>query len=127
LLGDYTKKQTRGSVLGKTGAVSRFSGVGATVLVALITFTALGETTPSSLIVPFVLAAGASLVGVFLVVFTKEIKLKTSSWRKADVFLPLHDKSFRVFLVANGLHWFTMAFAWPLFPYVTIDIVHATV
>ncbi|MFQ6086744.1 MAG: MFS transporter [Candidatus Bathyarchaeia archaeon] len=127
LLGDYTKKETRGRVLGKIGAVSRFSGVGATVLVASITYTTLGETTPSSFIVPFVLAAGASMVGALLVVFTREVKLKASSWRKADVFLPIRDKSFRLFLVANGLHWFTMAFAWPLFPYVTIDIVHATV
>jgi MFS family permease len=127
LLGDYTKKETRGRVLGKIGAVSRFSGVGATMLVAFITYMTPGETTPSSFIVPFVLASGASIVGALLVVFIKEIKVKTSSWKKADVFLPIRDKSFRIFLVANGLHWFTMALAWPLFPYVTIEIVHATV
>jgi MFS family permease len=127
LLGDYTKKETRGRVLGKIGAVSRFSGVGATLIVALITFATPGEMSSSSFVVPFVLAAGASTVGALLVVFTKEIRLKTSSLRKLDVFLPIRDKNFRVFLAANGLHWFTMAFAWPLFPYVTIDIVHATV
>jgi MFS family permease len=127
LLGDYTKKETRGRVLGKIGAVSRFSGVGATLIVALITYMTPGEMSPSSFMVPFVLAAGASIAGALLVVFTKEIKLKTSSRRKFDVFLPLQDRNFRIFLIANGLHWFTMAFAWPLFPYVTIDIVGATV
>jgi MFS family permease len=127
LLGDYTKKETRGRVLGKIGAVSRFSGVGATLIVALITYMTPGEMSPSSFMVPFVLAAGASIAGALLVVFTKEIKLKTGSRRKSDVFLPLQDRNFRIFLIANGLHWFTMAFAWPLFPYVTIDIVGATV
>jgi len=127
LLGDYTKKETRGRILGRIGAVSRFSGVGATILIALFTFMAPREIGPSSFIVPFVLAAGASILGALLVVFTQEIKVKTSSWRKIDVFLPLQDRDFRIFLVANGVHWFTMAFAWPLFPYVTIDIVHATV
>jgi len=127
LLGDYTKKETRGRVLGKIGAVSRFSGVGATILIALFTFMAPRETSPSSFIVPFVLGAGASILGALLVVFTKEIKVKTSSWREIDVFLPLRDKNFRIFLMANGVHLFTLAFAWPLFPYVTIDIVHATV
>jgi len=127
LLGDYTKKETRGRVLGRIGAVSRFSGVGATVLVALFTFMEPGETSPSSFVVPFVLAAGASIIGALLVVFTREIKAKASSVRFTDVFLPLYDRDYRVFLIANALHWFTMAFAWPFFPYVTIDIVHATV
>lgn len=127
LLGDYTKKETRERILGKIGAVSRFSGVGATILVASITYVTAGELTASSFIAPFVLAAGASILGAFLVVFTKEIKKKTGSWNKIDIFLPLRDRDFRIFLIASGIHWFTMAFAWPFFPYVTIDIVHATV
>jgi len=127
LLGDYTKKETRGKILGKIGAVSRFSGVGATLVVALITYMTPGKMSSSSFIVPFILAAGASITGALSVIFAKEIRVKTGSWRKTSVFLPLHDKDFRIFLVANGLHWFTMAFAWPLFPYVTIDIVGATV
>lgn len=127
LLGDYTKKETRGRTLGRIGAVSRFSGVGATILIALFTFMAPREIGSPSFIVPFVLAAGASILRALLVVFTQEIKVKTSSRRKIDVFLPLQDRDFRIFLVANGVHWFTLVFAWPLFPYVTIDIVHATV
>jgi MFS family permease len=127
LLGDYTEKETRGKVLGKIGAVSRFSGVAATLIVALITYLSAEKMSPSSFIVPFVLAAGASITGALLVVFTKEIRFKTRLKRKTDIFLPVHDRNFRIFLIANGLHWFTMAFAWPLFPYVTIEIVRATV
>jgi MFS family permease len=127
LLGDYTRKETRGRVLGRIGAVSRFSGVGATLIVALITYMTPGEMSYSSFFVPFVLASVASIVGALSVVFTKEIRIRSDSWRMADIFQPLLDKDFRIFLVANGLHWFTMAFAWPLFPYVTINIVGATV
>jgi MFS family permease len=86
-----------------------------------------GEMSYSSFFVPFVLASVASIVGALSVVFTKEIRIRSDSWRMADIFQPLLDKDFRIFLVANGLHWFTMAFAWPLFPYVTINIVGATV
>jgi len=46
---------------------------------------------------------------------------------RIGIISPLLDKDFRAFLVVNGFHWFTMAFAWPLFPYVTVDVVHATV
>jgi MFS family permease len=127
LLGDYTRKETRGKILGRIGAVSRFSGVGATLIVAIITYMTPGEMGYSSFIVPFVLASVASIIGALSVIFTKEIRIKSDSWRIGDVFQPLLDKDFRIFLVANGLHWFTMAFAWPLFPYVTIDIVGATV
>jgi MFS family permease len=127
LLGDYTRKETRGKVLGKIGAISRFSGVTATLIVALIAYMTPGKMSPSSFIVPFVLASAASIIGALLVAFTKEIKIRNTSLKIIDVFQPLLDKDFRVFLVANGLHWFTMAFAWPLFPYVTIDIVKATV
>ncbi|KPV63173.1 MAG: bicyclomycin/multidrug efflux system [Candidatus Bathyarchaeota archaeon BA1] len=127
LLGDYTRREARGRVLGRIGGVSRFTGVGATLIVAIITYIAPGEMSPSSFITPFLLSAGASLLGAFLVIFVKELKVKAGLREKVSVLSPMWDRDFRIFLLANGLQWFSIAFAWPLFPYVTVDIVRATV
>lgn len=126
LLGDYTKTSTRGKVLGKIMSVSRFSGVGATLLVALIAVWTPGELTASSFTTPFLLSATAGIAGGILVIFAKERKVEHVSWKMMDVFSPMWDKRFRIFLIVNSVFWFTMAFAWPLFPYVTVNIVHAT-
>ncbi|UCC33583.1 MAG: MFS transporter [Candidatus Bathyarchaeota archaeon] len=125
LLGDYTKMRTRGKVLGKIMSVGRFSGVGATLFIALIAFWTPGELTPSSFVMPFALSAAVGVVGGILVAFVKERKPQPTSNVKLDAILPMRDKSFRIFLVVNCFFWFAMAFAWPLFPYVTVDIVKA--
>ena len=125
LLGDYTKMKTRGKILGKIMSVSRFSGVGATLLVALIALWTPGELTPSSFTTPFLLSAVAGILGGILVIFVKERRTQSVSRAKMDVFSPMRDKRFRIFLIASGFHWFAMAFAWPLFPYVIVDIVEA--
>ena len=126
LLGDYTKRSTRGKVMGRIMSVSRFYGVGATLLVALIAIWTPNELKPSSFVTPFLLSAAASIAAGVLVIFVKERKVRTLSLRIRDVFSPMHDKNFRVFLIVEGFFWFAMAFAWPLFPYVTVDIVQAT-
>lgn len=125
LLGDYTRKETRGRGLGRIGAVSQFSGVAATLFVAVAAYTAPGELTPSSFVVPFLLSAGAGLLTAVLVLFVKEAKAVPRG--RVGVLEPLRDRDFRVFLAASGAWWFAMSLAWPLFPYVTVDVVHATV
>lgn len=125
LLGDYTKMKTRGKVLGKVMSVSRFSGVGATLLVTLIALWTPGGLTPSSFTIPFLLSAVAGILGGALVTFVKERRTEPVSRARLNVFSPMRDKHFRIFLIANGFYWFAMAFAWPLFPYVTVDIVKA--
>ncbi|MCD6593734.1 MFS transporter [Candidatus Bathyarchaeota archaeon] len=127
LLADYTTLRTRGRVLGKIGAVSYLSRVVAALIVALATYTE-GEMTASSFFVPFALSAATALIGGALVIFVKEARVERPKIHRGSVILaPLLDKRFRIFLAVSGLHWFTMAYAWPLFPYVTVDIVHATV
>lgn len=123
LLGDYTKTKTRGKVLGRIGAVSRFSGVVATLTVAIIKFIAPTGMTPSSFVIPFLLSAVAGIFGALVVVFTREKRRDKTSRKWVDMIAPMQDHNFRPFLIANGLHWFAMAFAWPLFPYVTYEIV----
>jgi len=127
LLADYTSLRTRGKILGKIGAVSRLSGVIATLMVALITYFQPERMTASSFILPLILSAAAAIIGATLILFVNEIKVERSIYNKSNILSPLLDRDFRFFLTVNGLYWFTMAFAWPLFPYVTVNVVHATV
>jgi len=128
LLADYTRLENRGKVLGKVGAISQFSGVLATILVALITFIQSGEMTPSSFIVPLGLAGISAVLGAVLVIFIKEKRRRGKRGSLTRIIVsPLRHKNFRNFLIIMGVNWFSMAFAWPLFPYVTINVVHATI
>lgn len=127
LIADYTSLRTRGKILGKIGAVSRLSGVMATSIVALITYFQSEIITASSFIFPFMLSAAAAMMGATLILFVNEIKVKRSTYSKSNILSPLLDRDFRFFLTVNGLYWFAMAFAWPLFPYVTVNVVHATI
>ncbi|PDM27136.1 hypothetical protein CP083_00305 [Candidatus Bathyarchaeota archaeon B24-2] len=127
LLADYTKLETRGQVLGKIGSVSQLSGVVATVIVAFITYTRSGQVTADSFTIPFALSALTAAIGAFLALPLKESKIKTGVRSKILILSPLFDRSFRNFLIVGGFYWFSLSFAWPLFPYVIINVVHASV
>lgn len=127
LLADYTSLRTRGRILGKVGAVSQFSGVVASLIVASATLNQPGEITAPSFTIPFALSAATAMIGATLILFVKETKVERTVHGKTSILTPLLDRDFQTFLIVNGFYWFTMAFAWPLFPYVTVDVVHATV
>jgi len=127
LLADYTTIKNRGKVLGRIGAVSQLSGVLATLIVALMTYKQRGEITANSFTIPFVLSAAMAILAAVLVIFVKEVKVERPTRGWSGITSPLLDGDFRRFLVINGFYGFAMAFAWPLFPYVTIKVVHATV
>ncbi len=128
LLADYTTAENRGEVLGKVGAVSQLSGVIAAFFVAAITCNQPEKMTVSSFWIPLGLAASSAFLSAILVFFVKEAKRTKSRWAiRKRILSPLKNRDFRTFLIIMGLNWFSMAFAWPLFPYVTINVVHATV
>ncbi|RJS92297.1 MFS transporter [Candidatus Bathyarchaeota archaeon] len=127
LLADYTSLRTRGRVLGRIGAVSQFSGVIAALIVALATYAQPGEMTVFSFTIPFTLSAITALLGAILILLVKEARVERPVRGETGILAPLLDRNFRTFLIVNGFYWFTMAFAWPLFPYITINVVHATV
>ena len=127
LLADYTRLRTRGRILGKIGAVSQFSGVIAALIVALATYTQSGEMTASSFTIPFSLSAVTAMLGAILILFVKEVRVDRTIHGRVGILSPLLDKDFQIFLTVNGFYWFTMAFSWPLFPYVTVNVVRATV
>jgi len=127
LIADYTRLRTRGKILGKIGAVSQFSGVVAALIVALSTYTQPSRMTASSFTIPFALSAATAIIGAILILFVNEAEVERTIYGKSSILSPLLDRDFRIFLIVNGFYWFTMAFAWPLFPYVTVNVVHATI
>jgi len=120
LLGDYTIKETRGEVLGKIGTVGELSGLASMMIIAVLTYRAW-----SSYSLPFLLSASLSFVGALLVLLVKE-KKGYVGFNLKDLFLALKDKGFRRFLILSLIFWFSMGFAWPLFPYITVKVVSAT-
>ena len=120
LLGDYTIKETRGKVLGKIGTVGELSGLASMLIIAILTYEAW-----SSYSLPFLLSASLSFLGALLVLSIKEKKGQIG-FNLNDIFLALKDRSFRKFLVLSLIFWFSMGFAWPLFPYITVKVVSAT-
>jgi len=127
LLADYTKLENRGRVLGKIGSVSQFSGVTAMLIVALATYTQLGEMTASSFITPFTLSIVTAAIGGFLAFLMKESGMRVDMRSKISFLSPLLDKTFRIFLTVNGFFWFSIAFSWPLLPYIVVSVVHASI
>ena len=128
LIADYTSLKTRGRIIGKIGAVTRFSGVIAALIVASVTYFQPGEMTVSSFTVPFALAAATAMLCASLIGFAKEAKvIKRSIRGLSGIISPLLDRNFRTFIFANGVYWFTMTFAWPLYPYVSVNVVHITI
>ncbi len=120
LLGDYTIKENRGKILGKIGTVGELSGLISMLIIAVLTYKAW-----SSYSLPFLLSATLSLVGAMLVLLIKE-KRGQMGFNLEDIFLALKDKGFRKFLILSLMFWFSMGFAWPLFPYITVKVVSAT-
>ena len=127
LLGDYTKKDTRGGVVGRVGSISALSGVVAMTIVAIFTFSAAGETVQSSFAFPFLSSAVISFAGVIFASLARERRSNESGRKFGDILIAARDKDYRRFLAVNFAYWFAMGFAWPLFPYITVDIVGATV
>ena len=127
IIADYTSLKTRGRIIGKIGAVTRFSGVIAALIVVSVTYFQPGEMTVFSFTVPFALAATAAMLCASLIGFAKEAKVKRAIHGISGIVSPLLDRNFLIFLFANGFYWFTMTFAWPLYPYVSVNVVHITV
>ncbi|RLI41293.1 hypothetical protein DRO64_07715, partial [Candidatus Bathyarchaeota archaeon] len=95
LLADYTTIRNRGKVLGRIGAVRQFSGVLATLIVALMTYEQHGEITASSFTVPFVLSAAMAILAAVLVIFVKEVKVERPTCGWSGITSPLLNGNFR--------------------------------
>ena len=120
LQGDYTTYTTRGSVIGKIGALSQVGGLTAMVVAFFISINQVGETTPESFTLILAAAAVMSIVSGVLGLFTEE-KPPSRSDSSLNFSVILGDHRFMRYLLINVVYGVSMAFAWPLFPFIIVD------
>jgi MFS family permease len=120
LQGDYTTYTTRGSVIGKISALSQVGGLTAMVVAFFISINQVEETTPESFTLILAAAAVMSIVSGVLGLFTKE-KPPSRSDSSLNFSVILGDHRFVRYLLINVVYGVSMAFAWPLFPFIIVD------
>jgi MFS family permease len=120
LLGDYSTFTTRGASIGKINALSQAGSVGAMVIALLISLNQIDETTPSSFTVILALAALMSIISGVLSLIVEE-KPPILASRYLDYSGLLQDHRLMRYLLINVVYGMSMAFAWPLFPFIIVD------
>jgi MFS family permease len=120
LQGDYTTFTTRGSVIGKISALSQVGSLAAMVVAFLVSINQVGETTPESFTMILAASAVMSVVSGVLSIFTEE-KPPNPSGSSLNFSVILGDRRFMRYLLINVVYGASMAFAWPLFPFIIVD------
>ena len=120
LQGDYTTNTTRGAVIGKISALSQVGGLAAMVVAFLISMNQVGETTPESFTLILATAAAMSVVSGIMGLFVEEMPPNRSS-PSLNFSVILTDRRFMRYLLINVVYGVSMAFAWPLFPFIIVD------
>jgi MFS family permease len=120
LQGDYTTFTTRGSVIGKISALSQVGSLAAMVVAFFVSINQVGETTPESFTMILAAAAVMSVVSGVLSIFTEE-KPPNPSDSSLNFSVILDDRRFMRYLLINVVYGASMAFAWPLFPFIIVD------
>jgi MFS family permease len=120
LQGDYTTFTTRGSVIGKISALSQIGGFAAMVVAFFVSINQVGETTPESFTLILAAAAVVSVVSGVLSIFTEE-KPPSLLGSSLNFSVILGDHRFMRYLLINVVYGASMAFAWPLFPFIIVD------
>jgi DHA1 family multidrug resistance protein-like MFS transporter len=120
LQGDYTTYTTRGSVIGKIGSLSQIGGLAAMVVAFFISINQVEDTTPESFTLILATAAIMSVISGVLCLFTVE-KPPGSSGSSLNFSTMLGDHRFMRYLLINVVYGASMAFAWPLTPFIIVD------
>jgi MFS family permease len=123
LLGDYSIRRTRGAFIGEVTAFGTVAAVFAILLIGYVSDLVPGEL--NQYFVPFTVAAFCFfLAAVSSRRITEQMRPATSTVTLREAVLK--DKRFTKFLWINGFYRAMMALAWPLFAFVTVDVVGAT-
>ncbi|MBU7023267.1 MAG: MFS transporter [Theionarchaea archaeon] len=123
LLGDYSIRRTRGAFIGEVTAFGTVAAVFAILLIGYVSDLVPGEL--NQYFVPFSVAAFCFfLAAVSSRRITEQMKPVTSTVTLREAVLK--DNRFTKFLWINGFYRAVMALAWPLFAFVTVDVVGAT-
>jgi MFS family permease len=120
LLGDYTTYTSRGTAIGRINGLSQAGGLIAMIIVFVISLKQVEETTPESYTLLLAMAAVMSVMSGIFSLLTEE---KPPSPKKGglDIALLFRDPRLRRYFLANIVYGISMAFAWPLFPFIIVD------
>ena len=117
LLGDYTTDSTRGKVIGLINSISQLGSFFAMIIAFALTFNQVGDTTPESYRLVFMLAAATSLLSGVMVLFTTE-KPPRGVHKSLQLNRLIADPRLKKYLLLNFFYGIAMSFAWPFFPLV---------
>jgi MFS family permease len=120
LVGDYTSQSTRGATIGKIIAVSQLGGLLAMVLAFGISLSQKGDTTPASYFPLLAISGVTSIFSGFLSLLNEEKPPKSETSRLNFSFV-LKDSRFKRYLFLNMFFGISLAFAWPLFPFIIVN------
>jgi len=126
MLGDVAQEYTRGKFIGKIISFGSFVSVPVILLFGYL-LDRQNKTGPSQYYLAFLSASLFALLTLFLVISLKEtLKTKPDSKLPSIWGIIKQHQKFRRFLTIDAIFTIIMAFTWPLFPFVIIDIVRAT-
>ncbi len=120
LLGDYTSYSTRGTSIGRINSLSQIGSLTAMIFAFVISLNQVEETTPESYTLILAMAAMMSIVSGVLSLITEE-KPPTLKEERLDIRRVFQDVRLRRYLLVNIVYGVSMAFAWPLFPFIIVD------
>jgi len=120
LLGDYTTTSTRGESIGLINSSVQVGGISAMILALIFNINQKGETTAESYYLILVMAALTSIISGILSFFTTE-KPPRQDGEPLKLSRVMNDSMLRRFLFINLFFGISLAFAWPLFPFIIAE------
>jgi len=120
LLGDYTTYSTRGTVIGRINAMSQAGSVGAMIVAFFVSLNQVGDTTPESFSLILAIAAVSSIVSGVLSLSVNEMP-PTGEDKPLNLSVVFNDLRLRRYLLTNVVYGVSMAFSWPLYPFIIVD------
>ncbi|MEM3832437.1 MAG: MFS transporter [Thermoprotei archaeon] len=128
LIAELSPTMQRGVVIGIINTMGAVSSLTATLISGFIMQISL---TSDVFVIPFIMASVAGIAGSLLMLKMRSVdrtskSIKTKDLFRYNLFSPLRNETFKVFIGASFLSNFMMAISWPLFNITTIELLNAT-
>lgn len=126
-LGDFSKTKTRGEFIGKVTGFGTFMSI-LTILIAGNWMDRTGLKGPNQYRLAFILSSLCFFLAIILIFLLKESLTGEKISEKPSSILHILRKNlvYRRFVIIESIFFFGMSLVWPIFSFVTKNIVHAT-
>ncbi|MFQ6125999.1 MAG: MFS transporter [Candidatus Heimdallarchaeota archaeon] len=126
-LGDFSRAKNRGEFIGKVTGFGTFMSI-LTILIAGNWMDRSGRKGPHQYRLAFILSALCFVLAIILILSLKESLTteKVSEKPSSILYVLRKNPVYRHFVVIESVFFFVMSFVWPIFSFVTKNIVHAT-